>query len=66
MVLKFKVVWGFLFFGVLFVYVIFEDGIDLYWVRSCVFEFLNVVVSCLFEGVVLMFGFDVMGVGWVY
>jgi Cu(I)/Ag(I) efflux system membrane protein CusA/SilA len=61
-----KVVRGFSFFGVSFVYVIFEDGTDIYWARSRVFEFLNGAVSRLPAGVAPTIGPDATGVGWVY
>ncbi|CDZ71996.1 Heavy metal efflux pump, CzcA family [Neorhizobium galegae bv. orientalis] len=63
---KSKVVRGFSFFGVSFVYVIFEDGIDPYWARSRVLEFLNTAASRLPEGVTPTLGPDATGVGWVY
>jgi Cu(I)/Ag(I) efflux system membrane protein CusA/SilA len=61
-----KVVRGFSFFGVSFVYVIFEDGTDIYWARSRVLEFLNGVGSRLPAGVTPTIGPDATGVGWVY
>ena len=61
-----KVVRGFSFFGVSFVYVIFEDGTDIYWARSRVLEFLNGAASRLPAGVVPTMGPDATGVGWVY
>ncbi|MEN3287100.1 MAG: copper/silver efflux system protein, partial [Bradyrhizobium sp.] len=61
-----KVVRGFSFFGVSFVYVIFEDGTDIYWARSRVLEFLNGVASKLPSGVTPSIGPDATGVGWVY
>src|SRR5512139_357693 len=63
---KSKVVRGFSFFGVSFVYVIFEDGTDLYWARSRVMEFLNGAASRLPAGVTPTIGPDATGVGWVY
>jgi Cu(I)/Ag(I) efflux system membrane protein CusA/SilA len=63
---KSKVVRGFSFFGVSFVYVIFEDGTDIYWARSRVLEFLNATVSRLPAGVTPTIGPDATGVGWVY
>ncbi|CUX02188.1 hypothetical protein ATN81_00545 [Agrobacterium pusense] len=63
---KSRVVRGFSFFGVSFVYVIFEDGTDPYWARSRVLEFLNAAASRLPEGVVPTLGPDATGVGWVY
>jgi len=61
-----KVVRGFSFFGVSFVYVIFEDGTDIYWARSRVLEFLNGATSRLPAGVTPTIGPDATGVGWVY
>ncbi len=61
-----EVVRGYSFFGVSFVYVIFEDGTDLYWARSRVLESLNVATSRLPEGVTPVLGPDATGVGWVY
>jgi Cu(I)/Ag(I) efflux system membrane protein CusA/SilA len=61
-----KVVRGFSFFGVSFVYVIFEDGTDIYWARSRVLEFLNGATSRLPTGVTPTIGPDATGVGWVY
>jgi copper/silver efflux system protein len=61
-----KVVRGFSFFGVSFVYVIFEDGTDIYWARSRVLEFLNNAAARLPAGVTPTLGPDATGVGWVY
>jgi Cu(I)/Ag(I) efflux system membrane protein CusA/SilA len=63
---KSKVVRGFSFFGVSFVYVIFEDGTDPYWARSRVFEYLNAAAKRLPAGVTPALGPDATGVGWVY
>jgi copper/silver efflux system protein len=63
---KSKVVRGFSFFGVSFVYVIFEDGTDIYWARSRVLEFLNTATSRLPAGATPTIGPDATGVGWVY
>src|SRR5437660_434210 len=63
---KSKVVRGFSFFGVSFVYVIFEDGTDIYWARSRVLEFLNGAASRLPAGATPTIGPDATGVGWVY
>jgi Cu(I)/Ag(I) efflux system membrane protein CusA/SilA len=63
---KSKVVRGFSYFGVSFVYVIFEDGTDIYWARSRVLEYLNGVSSRLPSGVTPTLGPDATGVGWVY
>jgi Cu(I)/Ag(I) efflux system membrane protein CusA/SilA len=61
-----KVVRGFSFFGISFVYIIFEDGTDLYWARSRVLEYLNFVAGRLPAGVTPSLGPDATGVGWVY
>ncbi|EGL65121.1 putative cation efflux system protein (heavy metal efflux pump), CzcA family [Agrobacterium sp. ATCC 31749] len=61
-----KVVRGFSFFGVSFVYVIFEDGTDPYWARSRVLEYLNAAASRLPDSVAPGLGPDATGVGWVY
>jgi Cu(I)/Ag(I) efflux system membrane protein CusA/SilA len=63
---KSKVVRGFSFFGASFVYVIFEDGTDLYWARSRVLEYLNFAAGRLPTGVTPSLGPDATGVGWVY
>ncbi|MBW2477749.1 MAG: efflux RND transporter permease subunit, partial [Deltaproteobacteria bacterium] len=61
-----KVVRGYSFFGLSFVYIIFEDGTDLYWARSRVLEYLNYASGKLPEGVTPSLGPDATGVGWVY
>jgi len=61
-----KTVRGYSFFGLSFVYIIFEDGTDQYWARSRVLEYLNFVSSRLPKGVVPRLGPDATGVGWVY
>ena len=61
-----KVVRGFSFFGASFVYVIFEDGTDIYWARSRVLEYLNFAAARLPRGVTPALGPDATGVGWVY
>ncbi len=61
-----KVVRGFSNFGVSFVYVIFEDGTDIYWARSRVLEYLNFAAGRLPSGVTPSLGPDATGVGWVY
>ena len=61
-----KVVRGFSFFGVSFVYVIFEDGTDPYWARSRVLEYLSAAGKRLPTGVTPTLGPDATGVGWVY
>jgi Cu(I)/Ag(I) efflux system membrane protein CusA/SilA len=61
-----KVVRGYSFFGYSLVYVIFEDGTDMYWARSRVLEYLNYAQKRLPAGVVPTLGPDATGVGWVY
>ncbi|MFK4046225.1 efflux RND transporter permease subunit [Roseomonas mucosa] len=61
-----KTVRGFSFFGSSFVYVVFEDGTDLYWARSRVLEYLSQAARRLPEGVTPSLGPDATGVGWVY
>ncbi|MGB1187395.1 efflux RND transporter permease subunit [Cycloclasticus pugetii] len=61
-----KTVRGYSFFGFSFVYIIFEDGTDMYWARSRVLESLNFVNSKLPNGVTPTLGPDATGVGWVY
>ena len=61
-----KTVRGYSFFGDSYVYVLFEDGVDLYWARSRVLEYLNQAASRLPEGVTPTLGPDATGVGWVY
>jgi Cu(I)/Ag(I) efflux system membrane protein CusA/SilA len=63
---KSKVVRGFSFFGASFVYVIFEDGTDIYWARSRVLEYLTSLTGSLPQGVSPQLGPDATGVGWVY
>jgi copper/silver efflux system protein len=63
---KSKVVRGFSFFGASFVYVIFEDGTDIYWARSRVLEYLSGVAGKLPAGVSPTLGPDATSVGWVY
>jgi Cu(I)/Ag(I) efflux system membrane protein CusA/SilA len=63
---KSRVVRGFSFFGASFVYVIFEDGTDIYWARSRVLEYLNFAAGRLPRGVTPQLGPDATGVGWVY
>ena len=63
---KSRVVRGFSYFGVSFVYVIFEDGTDIYWARSRVLEYLNAAARRLPNGVTPTLGPDATGVGWVY
>ncbi len=61
-----KDVRGYSFFGLSFVYVIFEDGTDMYWARSRVLEYLNYVAGRLPSAVTPTLGPDATGVGWVY
>jgi Cu(I)/Ag(I) efflux system membrane protein CusA/SilA len=63
---KSKVVRGFSFFGASFVYVIFEDGTDIYWARSRVLEYLNSIAGRMPKGVSPQLGPDATSVGWVY
>ncbi|TFG35906.1 MAG: efflux RND transporter permease subunit, partial [Desulfobacterales bacterium] len=63
---KAKVVRGFSFFGLSFVYIIFEDGTDIYWARSRVLEYLNYASGRLPKGVTPSIGPDATGVGWIY
>ncbi|WP_226646762.1 efflux RND transporter permease subunit [Microbulbifer variabilis] len=63
---KVKYVRGQSFFGLSFVYAIFEDGTDIYWARSRVLEYLNQVADQLPEGVQPTLGPDATGVGWVF
>ncbi|MDR4305907.1 efflux RND transporter permease subunit [Chelatococcus sambhunathii] len=63
---KSRVVRGFSFFGVSFVYVIFQDGTDPYWARSRVLEFLSAAAPRLPSNVTPTLGPDATGVGWVY
>ena len=61
-----KTVRGYSMFGTSFVYVIFEDGTDMYWARSRVLEYLNQVTGDLPEQAKPAIGPDATGVGWVY
>jgi len=63
---KAHVVRGFSFFGVSFVYVIFDDGTDIYWARSRVLEYLSAAGKDLPAGITPELGPDATGVGWVY
>jgi heavy metal efflux pump (cobalt-zinc-cadmium) len=63
---KAKTVRGVSFFGVSFIYVIFEEGTDIYWARSRVLEYLNGAAQKLPQGVTPSLGPDATGVGWVY
>src|SRR5438309_9291133 len=61
-----KAIRGFSDFGYSYVYVIFQDGTDLYWARSRVLEYLSKIQARLPEGVRTELGPDATGVGWVY
>ncbi len=61
-----KVVRGYSFFGFSFVYIIFEDGTDMYWARSRVLEYLNYVSGRLPRGITPTLGPDATGVGWAF
>tara|TARA_Y100000590_G_C15745701_1_gene1021895 strand:- start:1193 stop:4309 length:3117 start_codon:yes stop_codon:yes gene_type:complete len=63
---KSKVVRGYSFFGLSFVYILFEDDTDMYWARSRVLEYLNFVRDKLPQNVSPALGPDATGVGWVY
>jgi Cu(I)/Ag(I) efflux system membrane protein CusA/SilA len=63
---KAKVVRGFSMFGASYVYVIFEDGTDIYWARSRVLEYLSSAAGRMPAGVAPQIGPDATGVGWVY
>jgi len=63
---KSRVVRGFSYFGASFVYIIFEDGTDIYWARSRVLEYLNFASSRMPKGITPQIGPDATGVGWVY
>ncbi len=57
---------GYSYFGLSFVYVIFEDGTDIYWARSRVLESLSQVTGRLLQNATTQLGPDATGVGWVY
>lgn len=61
-----KIVRGYSFFGLSFVYIIFEDGTDMYWARSRVLESINYVSGRLPQDVTPTLGPDATGVGWIY
>jgi Cu(I)/Ag(I) efflux system membrane protein CusA/SilA len=63
---KVKAIRGFSDFGYSFVYVIFQDGTDIYWARSRVLEYLSKITSLLPEGVKTELGPDATGVGWIF
>lgn len=57
---------GFSFFGDAYLYVIFEEGTDLYWARARVMEYLNQAQNILPDGVTVQLGPDASGVGWIF
>ena len=61
---KVKVVRGYSFFGLSFIYVIFEDGTDMYWARSRILEYMNEAMKALPDGITPTLGPDATGVGW--
>ena len=61
-----RTVRGYSFFGVSFVYVIFDDGTDLYWARSRVLEYLSGIKGRLPASVTPSLGPDATGLGWIY
>jgi copper/silver efflux system protein len=63
---KTKVVRGYSFFGLSFVYLIFEDDTDMYWARSRVLESINYISGRLPQGITPALGPDATGVGWIY
>src|SRR5512147_2898186 len=63
---KVKAVRGFTMFGMSFVYVIFQDGTDIYWARSRTLEYLSKLQGKLPPGVTPQLGPDATGVGWIY
>ncbi|MEX1246764.1 MAG: CusA/CzcA family heavy metal efflux RND transporter [Thermoanaerobaculia bacterium] len=63
---KVKVVRGYSYFGMSFVYIIFQDGTDIYWARSRVLEYMNGLAGKLPSGVAPVLGPDATGVGWAY
>src|SRR5438132_6129442 len=63
---KVKAIRGFSDFGYSYVYVIFQDGTDLYWARSRVLEYLSKIQPLLPQGVTTELGPDATGVGWVF
>ncbi len=63
---KVKAIRGFSDFGFSYVYIIFEDGTDIYWARSRTMEYLSKIIPRLPEGVQVELGPDATGVGWVF
>src|SRR5512139_538483 len=63
---KVKLVRGFTMFGMSFVYIVFDDGTDIYWARSRVIEYLGKLQGRLPPNVTPQIGPDATGVGWVF
>ena len=63
---KVKAIRGFSDFGFSYVYIIFEDGTDIYWARSRTLEYMSKIIPLLPPGVQTEMGPDATGVGWVY
>ena len=63
---KVKAIRGFSDFGFSYVYIVFQDGTDIYWARSRTLEYLSKILPRLPEGVKTELGPDATGVGWVY
>jgi Cu(I)/Ag(I) efflux system membrane protein CusA/SilA len=63
---KVKDIRGFSDFGFSFIYIIFQDGTDIYWARSRTLEYLSKIIPRLPEGVRVELGPDATGVGWVF
>lgn len=63
---KVKDIRGFSDYGFSYIYIIFEDGTDVYWSRSRVLEYLNKIISLLPQGVKVELGPDATGIGWVF
>jgi len=63
---KVKDIRGFSDFGFSYVYIIFEEGTDIYWARSRTLEYLSKIIPKLPEGVQVELGPDATGVGWIY
>ena len=61
-----KIVRGYSFFGFSFIYILFEDGTDLYWARSRVLEYLSGMAGKLPPGVTLELGPDATSIGWIF
>src|SRR5918994_447217 len=63
---KVKVVRGFSDFGYSYVYIVFDEGTDIYWARSRTLEYLSAVLPRLPQGVNTELGPDATGIGWVF